>query len=556
MTDEGRQEPWGGLAADVLDAMVDPLVVLRPVRDASGAVVDAETVGANAAARAQLGGPDDLLGHRLFAVAALDPAMLDHIAAVQGSDRPVAVDNYVVRNPTEPTHLLVDVRGWRAGDCVVLTWRDVTEYADLLDAAREAEQRSRLVAENAADLVYLRDADGIIRWISPSVQQLLGHPVDSMVGHDISEIVHPDDLHLVGEARAAVAADQEPPAVLARIRRADGEYRWMSVVSRPVVEDGRPTGATVGFRDVHGQVLAQQAAEDSERRYRLVAEHSSDVILLSNQSTELLWVSPSSRETLGWEPADLVGLHARDFIHPDDLADLLQQVQDSTSSGGAIRIRYRWRRPDGAYRWVEAIGRPIDDDGQGRPGRVVQLRDIEAQHRAELELERRAHWDELTSLLSRGEVLNRLGSLLADRRSGGRRAALAFCDLDGLKDVNDAHGHAAGDALLEACAARVRDCVRESDLVGRMGGDEILVVLDGVTNIAEAEDRASAIRCAVAEPIDVEGRQLATTVSIGVVLAVPGDDVDTVVRRADAAMYAAKRRGRDRVVAWSVDLEG
>ena len=150
---------------------------------------------------------------------------------------------------------------------------------------------------------------------------------------------------------------------VAQFRRHDGDQRWMTVVSRPLVnDDGLTTGAVVGMRDVHDLVVAQRAAEESETRYRLLAEHSSDVIFLSNERTDLEWVSPSSRDTLGWDSEQLTGRRAVEFIHPDELAMLRRNVTESTQSGATIRVRYRWLRPDGGYRWMEAVGRPFVDE--------------------------------------------------------------------------------------------------------------------------------------------------------------------------------------------------
>jgi diguanylate cyclase (GGDEF)-like protein/PAS domain S-box-containing protein len=148
-------------------------------------------------------------------------------------------------------------------------------------------------------------------------------------------------------------------------------------------------GLALTWRDVTDRHLAAQQLADSERRYRLLAENSSDVILLADPHMTMSWVSASALQTLGWEPGELTGHSAAEYIHPDDLAGLTEAVAHSTETGEVVRPRYRWRRPDGSYRWMEAAGQPIDDDGSGRPGRVVALRDIEAIVGAERDLEAR-----------------------------------------------------------------------------------------------------------------------------------------------------------------------
>lgn len=452
--------------------------------------------------------------------------------------------------------------------------RDVDEQVRAQQKAELSEQRYRLLAENASDVVALRDRVGRVQWISPSVQSLLGWDQDAIVGSDLMDLVAPEDRATASEVRALVNSGAGEQRFVARFRRDDGTYRWMAVASRPLLDDeGGTTGAVVGLRDVHDLVVAQRAAQESETRYRLLAEHSSDVIFLSNESTDLVWVSPSARDTLGWDAEQLVGRRAVEFIHADELEGLRANVTRSTQSGETIRVRYRWLRPDGGYRWMEALGRPFVDESTGEQRRVVQLRDVHDQVLAEAELSRRARYDELTHLLSRGEILRRLGDRLADRRSRSGSVAILYCDLDGLKSVNDNLGHAAGDRLIQQSAERIRGCVRaddlvghrrgadeasdgpdEKDLVGRLGGDEILVLLDGITDVGHVVAIADKLVAAVSQPIDLVDEDgavvgsMTTTVSVGIAVAVDGDVTDSLVARADQAMFVAKSEGGGRVV--------
>lgn len=499
-------------------------------------------------------------------------------AAVLRGERPQGLlARFLRRDGTDRWMTCVSVPFLEDGVVVGATvgLRDVDEQVRAQQAAEFSERRYRLLAENASDVVALRDRVGRVLWISPSVSTLLGWEVDDLVGSDLLDLVHPEDRPNASEARALVNARGEEQRYVGRFRRYDGSYRWMSVSNRAVeTEDGTISGAVIGLRDIHEQVLAQRAAEESEQRYRLLATHSSDVILLSNERTDLDWVSPSSKETLGWDAEALIGRRAVEFIHPDELAMLRRNVTESTRNGATIRVRYRWARPDGTYRWVEALGRSFVDEQTGEDRRVVQLRDVHDQVLAEIELSRRARYDELTRLLNRGEILRRLGKRLGDRR---RRSGIAilYCDLDGLKEVNDTLGHAAGDRLIAESADRIRGCVREADLValnedrerptaydevgdtevvGRLGGDEILVMLDGVDDVAHVVAIAEKLVAAVSQPIavlDEDGAvasTITTTVSVGVAVAVEGDGTDSLVARADRAMFLAKESGGGRIV--------
>ena len=132
-------------------------------------------------------------------------------------------------------------------------------------------------------------------------------------------------------------------------------------------------------------------------------------------------------------------------------------------------------------------------------------------------------------------------------RRTGEEAAVLFCDIDGFKTINDRCGHSAGDAVLHAVAARVNACVRSGDIAARFGGEELLVLLNGVHELSDAVGIADKIRRAAAEPVNTDDLILTATLSVGVTLAVPGESVDDTIARADEAMYQAKQAGGDRV---------
>ena len=161
---------------------------------------------------------------------------------------------------------------------------------------------------------------------------------------------------------------------------------------------------------------------------------------------------------------------------------------------------------------------------------------------------RRARFDDLTGALKRDEVLARLADIGSQRRRPGDECGVLFIDVDGLKEINDTLGHAAGDGVLTTLAARIRDCIRAGDIVARMGGDEFLVILNDIHGIADAEAVAEKIRIASSGNIDGAGGSARVSVSIGVTLSNPVESADDIIARADAAMYRAKQSGRDKVV--------
>ncbi len=151
-------------------------------------------------------------------------------------------------------------------------------------------------------------------------------------------------------------------------------------------------------------------------------------------------------------------------------------------------------------------------------------------------------------MINRNELFTRFSSLLTNQRRPGDVPAVLFIDVDAFKTVNDTHGHAAGDELLSCVAARVTASVRSTDLIARVGGDELVVILPGVHDLREAEEVAEKIRGDIRLPIVISCATMNVTASIGVTTAKPGETVDAVIARADAAMYKAKSLGRDNVL--------
>ena len=177
-------------------------------------------------------------------------------------------------------------------------------------------------------------------------------------------------------------------------------------------------------------------------------------------------------------------------------------------------------------------------------------RDVTDRYRAAKEMEKRARFDQLTNLLSRTEALDRIET--AKNRRTGRKMAVLFCDVDNFKAINDTRGHHAGDEVLRQIAARMQKCLRsEEDLAARLGGDELLVVLGGVRDLDDAMAVAEKLRRSVAEPMALPGGPVKATVSIGVTLANPDESVDSMVARADIALYNAKQTGRNQVISIS-----
>lgn len=291
---------------------------------------------------------------------------------------------------------------------------------------------------------------------------------------------------------------------------------------------------------------------DSERRYRMLADYSHDSITRVSADGERIYVSPAASEMLGW-PTGEVQEARWTLVHPEDREPVAQAMAAVLATGEPRTDIYRLSHKDGHYVWVEAVSRAIPaDDGSGGMDLMITARNISRRVAAEQalaesrrELERQSRVDALTDLANRRQFDERLS--LACRRLQRRGAPIAvLClDIDHFKGINDSHGHAAGDAVLQAFASRLCASVRDTDLVARLGGDEFVILLEDATP-AGAETVARKVVDAMARPIDAGHVQVAATTSIGIAFTAQAVEPATLMAQADAALYTAKKAGRNR----------
>lgn len=236
------------------------------------------------------------------------------------------------------------------------------------------------------------------------------------------------------------------------------------------------------------------------------------------------------------------------LIHPKDrkrvLRTMLNHVEGSTPEYIA---EYRILSSSGSMKWVLGRGKAVSFDKEGKALRVVGVtRDITHRKESEQKIWQLAHYDALTGLPNRALFYDRVKLSLAMAKRRGRKLALLFLDLDGFKEVNDLHGHDAGDRLLREVAARLTKSIRGEDFVSRLGGDEFIFVLQDIRQREDAGIVADKILHALAKPIKVLGHTCTISGSVGIALFPDdGDELETLVRLSDLAMYGAKQAGKN-----------
>ena len=294
-------------------------------------------------------------------------------------------------------------------------------------------------------------------------------------------------------------------------------------------------------------------------RMRATLQAVGEGVITTDRSGRIEYLNPVAEALTGWSRQDAQGLHVDVVVHAREEADdraVAAPVHECVVLGRGVRppATYVLADREGRERAIRWSANPVRD-GLHIIGMVLALSDVSENRALEEEMRWQATHDPLTGLPNRALLLDRLDKAVARARRAGRSVAILFIDLDGFKKVNDAFGHAGGDALLAEVAERLRQQGRDEDTVARWGGDEFAVLLENQDSRDGVAATARKLLTALARPFETLGQEVYVTGSIGVSLyPQDGEDVGGLLKRADAAMYRAKDEGRNAVHFFSRDM--
>ncbi|MBV8528190.1 MAG: diguanylate cyclase [Candidatus Dormibacteraeota bacterium] len=282
-----------------------------------------------------------------------------------------------------------------------------------------------------------------------------------------------------------------------------------------------------------------------ERHFRALIQRSTDSTTVLDSGGVITYQSPAIKPFLGYRASEVVGQPFAMLLQPEDAVRFQSVVSDlTTGQERSASLELQLEHRDGTARVGEAtLTNLLGDADVG--GVVVNMRDVTMRIRLREELAHNTVHDGLTGLPNRTLFNERLAHALRKNKRMKSATTVMFVDIDHFKAVNDTKGHAVGDAVLVAAATRIESCVRVSDTVARLGGDEFGIILEGVSERARAVARR--VVEAMQAPVHTGQGDVIASVSVGVAAAMPTDDVETLVRHADTAMYQAKARGRNQL---------
>jgi diguanylate cyclase (GGDEF)-like protein/PAS domain S-box-containing protein len=417
---------------------------------------------------------------------------------------------------------------------------------------REVASRFESLLEHIPGMVVYLDrvqpddpGESIPLYISPQVEQLLGYEHAAWLTDDELwlDVLHPDDRERCAAADAKARANLSSLYAEYRMIHKDGHVVWVSESANVVRDEATGILYWQGVMvDITDRKNAEIALAASERQYRSVFDAATIGLLTLELDGRVRDANPAAERALGHAPGTFAGR----LLWDDDLPATAAALMDGHSDRCELELPLR--RRDATLRWFRLVMVLVRDEAGSPDHLTVMLEDIDARKRTEAELIHRSNHDTLTSLPTRAYFLERLGDARERPTFSESGVGVVFIDLDNFKQVNDSAGHHAGDELLAAIAARLSSAVRPNDVVARFGGDEFVVLAHDVADAHDAVQLAWRLAGGLRAPFSVGGAELSVSASFGVCYSRDRDESpEDLVRKADAAMYTAKQRGRNRV---------
>jgi len=434
-------------------------------------------------------------------------------------------------------------------------------------------------------------------FVSPGQARIVGLGVDEYLrkiksNEDYFTLVHEEDREMIRQTYRDVLENHGGWEIEYRVRRPDGELRWVREVGKAHKRNGEQVEQTIGVL----QDITEQKNTEQELLYKDALANQAEAItdighfIYDEIKQKYLFVSPGLASIHGMSAEEMITRNISreedlQLIHADDCARVQKAYDRFMANGSEWQIEYRLVRTDGEVRWVREVGKAYLIT-HGIPEQTIGvLQDITAQKNSEqeiidardtleqqvvvrtrelantvkqlqVEIEERekiaaeldflANHDALTGLPSLRLCKDRLDQSLAEARRNRQTSAVMFVDLDGFKEINDQHGHDLGDLVLKMTADRIKAEIRETDTVARIGGDEFVIILSSLPETAIAERIAATVITQVAQPLQIKDIEVEITASIGISLYPEhGTTAEKLIRSADKAMYQVKREGKN-----------
>jgi diguanylate cyclase (GGDEF)-like protein/PAS domain S-box-containing protein len=425
--------------------------------------------------------------------------------------------------------------------------RDITERTRLEEELQRSEEKYRTMLEQMQDGYYEVDLKGNYTFANTAAGNILGVPKEQLIGTNYRVLTPPDEVGRVFQAYNQVFKSGIPNTGFAHKITIKAGQSILCESSVDVRKNER--GEVIGFRSVVRDVTERKMLEAelrlSEEKYRSILKEMEDAYYEVDLSGNFQFVNEATARHTGYSAEELIKMNFRQVTYEEDINPVFTAYNNVYRSGEANKgYAHRMVRKDGTIGYVEAAVSVLKDKQGAIVGFRCVSRDVTERKLLEQKLADMATHDFLTGLPNRILLNDRFQVALAQANRNNYKLGIMSLDLDHFKEVNDSMGHAVGDQLLKATGIRLSNILRSSDTVARLGGDEFLLLLQEIHYPEDAILIAEKIIDSCKEPLRITGFELHISTSIGIcIYPDDGEDMDTLMRKSDAAMYFSKRHG-------------
>jgi diguanylate cyclase (GGDEF)-like protein/PAS domain S-box-containing protein len=419
-----------------------------------------------------------------------------------------------------------------------------------------SEQKFRMAFNNASMGMLIVNRDGMIQEVNDAGHDMLGYTRHDLIGEPVSKIIHPEDVvHSLEYRNKLYSGELEHYRIQKRYLHKNGHVIHAILNASIIKSQGEYTDHMVAMiEDITQRLLAEQALQESEERFRTLYDDTPSMFFTIDEQGLIQSVNEFGARELGYEVHELCRQKAEVLIHPEDMNLYQSHINMCLDESEHIqRLEFRKIKKDGTVIWVRETIRMIRKLNDERMFLVV-CEDISEIKRLSSQLSYQASHDALTGLVNRLEFERRLERVIQSPESADAEHALCFLDMDQFKVINDSCGHLAGDELLRQLSEVISASVRKRDTLARLGGDEFGILMEHCS-LDKAQRVAGQILRRVEEFRFLwENKRFSLGVSIGLVPIIPGtSSVTSILKEADAACYAAKDAGRNRIHLYQPD---
>ena len=408
----------------------------------------------------------------------------------------------------------------------------------LKEKAEQSERKFEAITNQSTEGITVADTDGNYTFVNAAFCKMVGYSEEELLQMTVFDVKAPEqDISSFSRTKGS----EEGLVVQVLLQRKDGTVFVSEVIGKNI-EFGGQMQVLGTIRDVTEKVKA----EEQIRTLSLAIEQSPVSVVITDTDANIEYVNSAFEKVTGYSAEEVIGSNPRLLNSGKTPRSQFKKLWGAISNGKQWQGEFQNRKKNGEIFWEYAQFAPVVDNSGSILHYLAVKEDITLRKQQEDQILHQAHFDTLTDLPNRFLALDRLSQLLNEAQRNDEVVAVMFLDLDDFKKINDSLGHDTGDKLLIEAAVRLRNVVRSGDTVGRLGGDEFIVLLGGLTDAVDAQAIAENLLNRFSDPFRIDGRELILSVSIGIAsFPVDGDSDSELLRKADSAMYHSKELGRN-----------